>query len=97
MHNLEPQLEGKTTLKLCKSMDQYLAIPLIDAINKERRKVGKHDIPASDDMCATALFKGLVQMVRFLYCAAKFYCELEVLRSSLSLYVDINFSDKKTL
>ena len=66
VHNLEPQLEGKTTLKLCKSMDEYLAIPLIDAINKERRKVGKHDIPASDDMCATALFKGLAQMVRFL-------------------------------
>ena len=69
VHNLEPQLEGKTTLKLCEGMDKHLAIPLIDAINKERRKVGKHAIPASDDMCATALFKGLVQMVRLL----KFY------------------------
>ena len=44
-------------------MDDYFAVPLIDAINEERRKVGKHSIPASDDMCATSLFKGLVQMV----------------------------------
>ena len=45
-------------------MGEYLAIPLIDAINKEREKAGKHSIPSSDDMCATALFKGLVQMVK---------------------------------
>ena len=64
IYNLEPQSEGKTTSDLCESMGEYLAIPLIDAINKEREKAGKHSIPSSDDMCATALFKGLVQMVK---------------------------------
>ena len=44
-------------------MDEFYAVPLIDAINAERTKVGQHVIPASDDMCATALFKGLVQKV----------------------------------
>ena len=63
IYNLEPQSEGEITSKLCESMGEYLAIPLIDAINKEREKDGKHSIPSSDDMCATALFKGLVQMV----------------------------------
>ena len=48
-------------------MGEYLAIPLIDAINKERKKAGKHTIPSSDDMCATALFKGLVQMVKLIH------------------------------
>ena len=63
IYKLEPQSEGITTSKLCESMGEYLAIPLMDAINKERKKAGKHTIPSSDDMCATALFKGLVQMV----------------------------------
>ena len=35
-----------------------------DAIHKEREKFGKHFIPSADDICATALFKGLVQMFR---------------------------------
>ena len=64
IYNLVPQSEGKITSKLCESMGEYLAIPLIDAINKERKKAGKNTIPSSDDMCATALFKGLVQMVK---------------------------------
>ena len=44
-------------------MEEFHAIDLINAINVERKKVGQHIIPASDDMCATALFKGLVQKV----------------------------------
>ena len=53
----------KITSKLCNSMNEFHAIELIDAINVERKIRGKHTIPASDDMCATALFKGLVQKV----------------------------------
>ena len=48
-------------------MGEYLAVPLIHAINKEREKAGKHFIPSADDMCATALFKGLVQMVNLIH------------------------------
>ena len=54
-----------TTIKsnLCNSMTEYHSMALINAINVERRKVGKHAIPASDDMCVTALLKGMVQKV----------------------------------
>ena len=66
IYSLKPQVQGKTTSNLCKSMVEYSAIPLIDAINEARKENGKHIIPPSDDMCATALFKGLVQMVKVL-------------------------------
>ena len=49
--------------KLCNSMSEYHSMALINAINVERRNVGKHAIPASDDMCVTALLKGMVQKV----------------------------------
>ena len=39
-------------------MGEYLAIPLIDAINKEREKAGKHSIPSSDDMCVIMINLG---------------------------------------
>ena len=63
LYNLNEQSKGVISSDLCKSMDEFHAIALIDAINVERKKVGQHIIPASDDMCATALFKGLVQKV----------------------------------
>ena len=52
--------------KLCNSMNEYHSMALINAINVERRKVGKHAIPACDDMCVTALLKGMVQKVYLL-------------------------------
>ena len=63
LKNLNVQSKGVITSDLCKSMDEFHAISLIDEINVERKKVGQHIIPAADDMCATALFKGLVQNV----------------------------------
>ena len=48
---------------LCKSMNEFDTMRLINAINMERTKRGLKKIPASDDMCATALFKGFVQKV----------------------------------
>ena len=61
-------MKGSVTSCLCQGMYEFQAIPLIDAINVERIKVGKSSIPASDDMCATALFKGLVQRVSVRTC-----------------------------
>ena len=59
------QIPGSGTVnqELCGKMSEYQAMPLINAINLERNMRGKSTIPASDDMCATALFKGLVQKV----------------------------------
>ena len=48
---------------LCNAMDDFHAISLINAINDERTKRGHNTISPSNDMCATALFKGLVQKV----------------------------------
>lgn len=42
-------------------MDEFYAVSLINAINAERTKKRLNTIPASNDMCATALIKGLVQ------------------------------------
>ena len=46
--------------------NEFEAVTLINEINKERRKRGLSIIPASDDMCVTALFKGFTQKVRLI-------------------------------
>ena len=58
--------KGMIFSELCRNMDEFQSISLIEAINVERKRVGKSHIPPSDDMCATALFKGLVQKVNIL-------------------------------
>ena len=64
MHKMTVTVDGKITSNLCKSMnDEFNTMSLINAINAERRRVGQPSISASDDMCATALIKGLVQKV----------------------------------
>ena len=64
MHKMTVTVDGKITSNLCKSMkDEFNTMSLINAINAERRGVGQPSISASDDMCATALIKGLVQKV----------------------------------
>ena len=51
----------------CKMIEnEFEAVTLINEINKERRKRGLSVIPASDDMCVTALFKGFTQKVRLI-------------------------------
>ena len=47
----------------CSSMNSFDSIRLINAINAERKKRRLPKIPASNDMCTTALFKSLVQKV----------------------------------
>ena len=54
--------QGSTPI-LCQAMGKFEAMNLISAINNERKKRRLSAIPASDDMCTTALFKGLVQKV----------------------------------
>ena len=64
MHKMTVSVDGKITSNLCESMnDEFNTMSLINAINAERRSVGQPSISASDDMCATALIKGLVQKV----------------------------------
>ena len=46
-------------------MGSFEASTLINEINNERKKRGLSVIPASDDMCVTALFKGFTQKVKF--------------------------------
>ena len=54
-----------TNAQMCKAMGSFEAITLINEINNERKKRGLSVIPASDDMCMTALFKGFTQKVKF--------------------------------
>ena len=68
--------KGMISAHLCRSMDDFQAIPLIDAINVEREKVGKLPIQPSDDMCATALIKGWVQKVQNIYHGGKIFLQL---------------------
>ena len=64
MHKMTVTSDRQITSNLCKSMsDEFNTMSLINAINAERRSVGQPSISASDDMCATALIKGLVQKV----------------------------------
>ena len=64
MHKMTVSVDGKITSNLCESMnDEFNTMSLINSINAERRRVGQPSISASDDMCATALIKGLVQKV----------------------------------
>ena len=56
----------------CKMIEnEFEAVTLINEINKERRKRGLSVIPASDDMCVTALFKGFTQKVSLIQHEAK--------------------------
>ena len=50
----------------CSSMNSFDSMRLINAINAERKKRRLPIIPASNDMCTTALFKSLVQKVGIL-------------------------------
>ena len=49
----------------CNAMESdFESVTLINEINKERKRRGLSIIPAADDMCVTALFKGFTQKVR---------------------------------
>ena len=86
MHEMTVRVDGKITSNLCTSMnDEFNTMSLINAINAERRRVEQPSISASDDMCATALIKGLVQKVSTSRNHHQYYLGLTGEQSNLQL------------